>query len=683
MRLKGVVLGLAACVFCSTIPSIPVSAQPPYLKIYEELAETNAEFVDYDPLTDTIVYTSEAGAAHSDKVFQTVGFEMSRVVQPQSEVRDGSTLSYFDDQTYAVLSIDDSPINIVPNSELLSSHHEECTSGGRVISTWEWKVEHLQKTLKNSILGEGGEDPHGSYAKLIDWGKEFQAAYQAYMDKDETFSSKYPYGYWINLDSMMIWKHKSTGVREPKDTVLSDVNTNMSHMPGMDGKELIKYAGLCDFTGYIYTHNTRENHATLWSTVEKVLDVNRKGGADQATLDLIKQAWSKDYPTALKTPSEFYKDGPIARSVCPYDEHWERPLCIIPPVEPLIIEEPPVEIENRDYDDEFVTYIGSRLGDDFGSKGKFDFRPYFKTYNYSPVFSLSSEVDPAINPFEEGFEQYYKGGIPSSENITNGIEVDQWYGRVGIGRHTETKTYHFTLKWYTESTHRGSDGKTHRTRHNHSKDYPKTVSVTYYYIWDCGLYDFDSALVLNDCFTGDKVSYTSNTMTNFNLIKDGKDLSKQIMGSSQSDWKSNGKEHVKWANLKLTHDGGKNGKDKAKRAADKEISGIIAQVNNDRIEINGKVYLDNKVVSLKNNKITDSYKIIEPLDVPLEERTQITKIPDRVANGIYPTTFTPKFKMAVPGNNHFESFTLSGDEAIKKLKPGNGVVAVTVGDIPG
>ncbi len=81
MRLKGVVLGLAVCVFCSTIPPIHVSAKPPYLKVYDELVETNAEFVDYDPLTDTIIYTSEAGAAHSDKVFQTIGFEMARVIQ--------------------------------------------------------------------------------------------------------------------------------------------------------------------------------------------------------------------------------------------------------------------------------------------------------------------------------------------------------------------------------------------------------------------------------------------------------------------------------------------------------------------------------------------------------------------------------------------------------------------------
>ena len=689
--MKKIATFLALCIFISIIPSVPVQAGEVYLK---GLAD-GAEYMDYDPMSDCIVYESSAVKKSSNRSFQTVGIKIARVIQPTKEFdEEKEKLPYFDNKTYVVLSIDDGGHNPRPNSELLDSHddggYESAAPGQLVKETFTWKVDIIINALDVYETTDGGmNELGGDYGLVKNWIVEIKDAYEHFKNNDP---SLYPYGYWINTDSVMVWK--TNGIRTPESSGISDVGFN--NYVEYDNHPL---PGLCDYSGDIYTYNAIENNTTLTAVNSKVLlPFKLIDGENDSRYINRKRQQDIDNPTRLLAPSDFYKAGPIPESKCPYDEHWERPLMIIPPIEPIPIEEE--EVDDKEEDDEFVTYIGSRIGEEFGSRGVRDFKPYYKTYNYSPVFSLSSEVNEGVNPFEDGFENYYKGGIPSSEDVTNGIEVDEWYGGIGIGRHTAYKTYHFDLrpegikKSYSSTSHSWHTSSVKNTR----VPYDITVAVTYYYIWDCSLYDFDSALVLNDCYTNDRLDYKSNTSTNYNLIKDNKLLKLQITTEREEDWKSNEKEHVEWYDVKTKKEVSKTSKHqsastmwkKAKEEciawAKKQVAGDIARVHNDRIEINGKVYLPDKIEILKDGQVTTPYSVVNPLDVPIEERQhEPVKIPDTVANGIYPTTFSAYYKLMVgrPNNKSIMEYTMEGDDAIKKLKPGNGVVNVTIGDIPG
>lgn len=321
------------------------------------------------------------------------------------------------------------------------------------------------------------------------------------------------------------------------------------------------------------------------------------------------------------------------------DNHFKK-YYILSQGEPVEQKEPENDADKA-LEDEFVTYIGKK-------------DPYYKTFNYSNEFSL-------------------RDGIPSSERIENGIEADQWFGLIGVGKREVKKTYpfKFTLHYKVTSSYIGSDGNRHTTTKNKTKKmtYYIQKSVYYYYIWDSNLYDFTKATVMNDCFKDDQLSYTSNTLTNFNLIKD--DVKNP---ESVESWKPDDTKHVIWkeVDLNISADGGSS-VSRAEKKAIAEAKALLtndyAKVNNDTVEINNKVYMDGSRVSISDGGKVKEYKEIPESDIPLEERSSYTIIPAAVANGKYPTDFSVIYNKRVLDNNEIWQTKKSGDTIIRTREP--------------
>ena len=267
-------------------------------------------------------------------------------------------------------------------------------------------------------------------------------------------------------------------------------------------------------------------------------------------------------------------------------------------------------------------------------------KPAYDTYNTSSKYDLSK-------------------GIPTTEEVTNGVNIDTWYGLADIGKHTYTcdpnmyktkydiKVKH-TRSWYSSTTHsrHSYSWYTHTTGY-HSP----TRTATCYYVMDTDLYEFIMANVKNRVYESDHL-FNNIYPFAFDIKINGIEYQTGTTDSI-TDWYPKEVEHVKWAvsdksTVNVSCDEG--GEDGAKREAINIIEGRVKKpvVMNDRVKImvNGSVYtyLDDTPCDLNSSSGPIAYKKVNETDYQNQNQTQTQKIPMTLANGPYETSMRVQYK---------------------------------------
>lgn len=260
--------------------------------------------------------------------------------------------------------------------------------------------------------------------------------------------------------------------------------------------------------------------------------------------------------------------------------------------------------------------------------------PYYRTWNESPgnQFDLSQ-------------------GIPTSEDVKNGFEVDSWFGTFDVGKHTEKKSYTFTFcitydTWYYPGDTDGDGIDDDPIQTQASEDYTYTVyrDASYFYIMNMAVYDFKDAYIKNSVYPGDTIVYTGG--------EDTVDFDVTVNGVENPDivdtWVPDNNVHIEWAEAEeytstITASTLEDGKTAARLAAENAVD--QATVHNDRIIINGVEYMSDEAAK-GNAPLT--YSVIEDEEYGLEEFEETVTIPSNVANGIYPTEMQVRFVRMEP-----------------------------------
>ncbi len=275
-------------------------------------------------------------------------------------------------------------------------------------------------------------------------------------------------------------------------------------------------------------------------------------------------------------------------------------------------------------------------------------KPAYDTYHTSSKFDLSK-------------------GIPTTEEVTNGIDADTWYGLADVGKHTYTSNpnlyktkYDIKVKHTRTWSYTGSDGKTHYSSYSwytHTIGYHYPVrTATCYYIMKTDLYEWITARVSNRIYIGDH-SYNNKYPFAFDIKINGIEYQP---GNADSivDWYPKEEAHVKWAeadtstvNVSCTE-----GKEES---AKKEAVAIIEErvkkpvVRNDRFQImvNGTsyTYMEDKQCDLNSNEGPYNYNKINEPDYQNQNQTKTEKIPTTLANGPYETSMRIQYKEFVGG----------------------------------
>ena len=317
-------------------------------------------------------------------------------------------------------------------------------------------------------------------------------------------------------------------------------------------------------------------------------------------------------------------------------------------------------------------------------------KPRYKTWNTSEEYDLSE-------------------GIPSGEDITNGIGVDTWCGYERVSRYEETRWYVLSYDLtYTETVPvYETAGGTYVTDGNGEKiqvgtediechvPVSFTVSRTadYYYAAALSLYELDGTDVYNSVYPGDNIHYQNSRSANIKTILDG------VPDAAETSAAPKPEEHIRFPEpytQTIRHDcGTKAGVqeyidqlnvylyDDVIDAWD-YIKGVSAW--NDLVEIDGTKYLDDAVVTHANDtrkvresqgsafKTEGALKFLETCqdDYLYQEDGTTVTIPKDVANGAYATEVEVVYHRKAVNDHGVRAWssTDEGDNIYNHIKEG-------------
>ena len=289
----------------------------------------------------------------------------------------------------------------------------------------------------------------------------------------------------------------------------------------------------------------------------------------------------------------------------------------------------------------------------------------WNVYNTSPDFDLAK-------------------GIPSSENITNGVNCNTWFGAGTMGKKSinSGKIYETPVEItrVTRSPH-SCDTPGCKTKWNYRRTVGHTHvcpirQASYYYISDIELYGFKKARVENDVYGGyqapEHLDYEAYPDTLEYKVSVNGDAVTKNRSFSFDNFTPNNKYHVSWygcndnwevdpqyvKEIKISYNAWEESRDSAVSRARKIAENRIkeATVRNDHLEINKKIYMNEADVDLNRESGPSNWLPVGgeleygPLNglhqaegntgVGKENHEQTVQISANKANGYYPTSAT-------------------------------------------
>lgn len=309
---------------------------------------------------------------------------------------------------------------------------------------------------------------------------------------------------------------------------------------------------------------------------------------------------------------------------------------------------------------EYVTWIGKEF-------------PDIATYNYDPTgkFVIGAK-------YNNGSQT---GGIPSSEDITNGYEANEWYGTADINRrisadHSWTFTGDVSITVHTGQYYQVPNDDEDPSKGYHQEEYTYTTSrkgtgnvdrsVRYWYLGTGGIsgrggvwiYDLLTSITTNTVFPGGRHVYQNYDPFSLICTHDGIDLT----SVEECDYIPDDDYHVDW-NRAVKYGAAetyvisgatascKIGGEKA--AADEAIASAAEShiepneniwVRNDELTIEGHTYMSSAYYQFKDfhenfGEENTAYDIPEDAYGKITEE-QTAAIPPETANGDYETLIT-------------------------------------------
>lgn len=318
----------------------------------------------------------------------------------------------------------------------------------------------------------------------------------------------------------------------------------------------------------------------------------------------------------------------------------------------------------------------------------------WNVYNTSPDFDLAK-------------------GIPSSENITAGVNCNTWFGAAELGkkRINSGKIYETPVEItkVTRTRHSCDRSGCHtKWDYHYSKGHTTVCPVreaSYYYIGDIALYGFKKARIENDVYGG----YNAPEHLDFEAYPDTLDYKVSVNGDAVSKstnfsfdtFTPDDKYHVSWygcnenwdvdaqyvREIKVSYNAWEESRESAVRRAKKIADDRIkeATVRNDHLEINKKVYMDEADVDLNHASgpiewlPVGSEAEYGPLNgrnqaegntgVGKENHEQTVQIPANKANGYYPTSATVTYSQFAGAASQKEKVYSGSGKDIISVEP--------------
>ena len=285
--------------------------------------------------------------------------------------------------------------------------------------------------------------------------------------------------------------------------------------------------------------------------------------------------------------------------------------------------------------------------------------PEYWTFNYNPE-----------GQFDLG------DAIPTSENVRNGYQADQWFGYATVNK--REGAYHSwgfggTISWTESYTYTAYDDITGESypdtvEYTVSKSYSHTVerTVGYWFMGSASFWDLDTVTDENGVYPTGEHNFTSKIDVPMSCTINGTDLTSSGSYSSVPD----DDYHVNWSGAVLVNNFTINVSASSESAAEeafiaeaesriKENSKI--EVQNDLLSINGKTYMSSGWYEYKNftsEKGSEySYYEIGSSDYGIDrqdtgETGDNEKIPSTVKNKSYTTTITVNYMQKItPGGS--------------------------------
>lgn len=331
-----------------------------------------------------------------------------------------------------------------------------------------------------------------------------------------------------------------------------------------------------------------------------------------------------------------------------FDNHFDKALLIAMGL--IEDDNNPAEGDHDPVDPDRYPAGGDEMVDIIGKR-----KPDYFTYNYDPTgrFYIG----------EAG------GGIPTSEDVTNGYHADEWYGWTGISRRNgASHTWNFSgnISW-SESVYVGQyfdeDTQSWENRYvsvSRTEPYSYVVerTVRYWYLDTAAFYDLNDVVDENEVFPGGKHSFSSYIETRIRCMVNGQDLTSvtQVSYAPDDDY------HVDWPQLtadqmKINVDGGSS-KSAAIAAFVNTAEGRVKPeeeiyVRNDELTINGNTYMSGAQYLYRdfhtNKGEPNTYNEIGDDDYGLEQSEERGTIPKETANHVYGTSITANYRQIVLG----------------------------------
>ena len=331
-----------------------------------------------------------------------------------------------------------------------------------------------------------------------------------------------------------------------------------------------------------------------------------------------------------------------------FDNHFDKALLIAMGL--IEDDNNPAEGDHDPVDPDRYPAGGDEMVDIIGKR-----KPDYFTYNYDPTgrFYIG----------EAG------GGIPTSEDVTNGYHADEWYGWTGISRRNgASHTWNFSgnISW-SESVYVGQyfdeDTQSWENRYvsvSRTEPYSYVVerTVRYWYLDTAAFYDLNDVVDENEVFPGGKHSFSSYIETRIRCMVNGQDLTSvtQVSYAPDDDY------HVDWPQLtadqmKINVDGGSS-KSAAIAAFVNTAEGRVKPeeeiyVRNDELTINGNTYMSGAQYLYRdfhtNKGEPNTYNEIGDDDYGLEQSEERGTIPKETANNVYGTSITANYRQIVLG----------------------------------
>lgn len=274
--------------------------------------------------------------------------------------------------------------------------------------------------------------------------------------------------------------------------------------------------------------------------------------------------------------------------------------------------------------------------------------PDFTTYNYS----ASGQFD-------------LSDGIPTSEDVTNGYNSDEWYGYAYVCRRkpVEKKWKFFgQIKWQegTGNFYKDKNGNLQEIMVTIRKDYNYTVerSVRYWYVGGAAFYTLASIDTENIVFPNhESYTYIRQDTTTITCSVNGQDM-KTVSQEMNYTWIPDDDYHIEWpenvdtSSIVAAGTDQNSAEEAFKDIAEKRVTpSEQIKVRNDSLGVNSHEYMNGQEYRYSEfvpgeEKLRSFYSIKDD-DYGLEEDERTGTIPFDTANGKYFTSITAYFKQIV------------------------------------